>query len=117
MVVSRSQVKYIQSLSHKKFRDEAGVFVAEGPKIVGELLRVSGMRCLQAYALKEWMDGARSGTAPVLEVGEAELGRLSALATPNQVLAVFEKPVFPLPDFNKGITLVLDGIQDPGNLG
>ena len=42
---------------------------------------------------------------------------MSALATPNQVVAVFEKPVFPPPDFNKGITLVLDGIQDPGNLG
>jgi TrmH family RNA methyltransferase len=53
----------------------------------------------------------------VQEVGEAELERLSALATPNQVLAVFEKPVFPPPDFNKRITLVLDGIQDPGNLG
>ncbi len=51
------------------------------------------------------------------EVGEAELERLSVLATPNRVLAVFEKPVFPPPDFNKGITLVLDGIQDPGNLG
>jgi TrmH family RNA methyltransferase len=49
--------------------------------------------------------------------GEAELERLSALATPNQVVAIFEKPVFPQPDFNKGITLVLDGIQDPGNLG
>src|ERR1700683_1622592 len=117
MVVSRSQVKYIQSLSHKKFRDDAGVFVAEGPKIVGELLRVPGMRCRQVYATKQWMDDSRTGTVPVQEVGEAELERLSALATPNQVLAVFEKPVFPPPDFNKGITLVLDGIQDPGNLG
>jgi TrmH family RNA methyltransferase len=117
MVVSRSQVKYIQSLSHKKFRDDAGVFVAEGPKIVGELLRVPGMRCRQVYATKQWIDDSRPGTVPVQEVGEAELERLSALATPNQVLAVFEKPVFPPPDFNKGITLVLDGIQDPGNLG
>jgi TrmH family RNA methyltransferase len=117
MVVSRSQVKYIQSLSHKKFRDDAGVFVAEGPKIVGELLRVPGMRCRQLYAIKQWIDDSRAGTASVQEVGEAELERLSALATPNQVLAVFEKPVFPPPEFNKGITLVLDGIQDPGNLG
>jgi TrmH family RNA methyltransferase len=117
MVVSRSQVKYIQSLSHKKFRDDAGVFVAEGPKIVGELLRVPGMRCRQLYAIKQWIDDSRAGTASVQEVGEAELGRLSALATPNQVVAVFEKPVFSPPEFNKGITLVLDGIQDPGNLG
>jgi TrmH family RNA methyltransferase len=131
MLISKSQVKYIQSLSHKKFRDEAGVFVAEGPKVVGELLRVPGMRCRQVYAMKEWIEGtgvgisgigaergaAGAGGLPVQEVGEAELERLSALATPNQVLAVFEKPVYPPPDFNKGITLVLDGIQDPGNLG
>lgn len=131
MLISKSQVKYIQSLSHKKFRDEAGVFVAEGPKIVGELLRVPGMRCRQVFAVKRWIEengigtggisaesgAARAGALPVQEVGEAELGRLSALATANQVVAVFEKPVFPPPDFNMGITLVLDGIQDPGNLG
>lgn len=132
MLISKSQVKYIQSLSHKKFRDEAGVFVAEGPKIVGELLHMPGMRCRQVYATDEWMEGGMSvrqgsggagqgagapGALPVQEVGEAELGRMSALATPNQVLAVFEKPVFPPPEFNKGITLILDGIQDPGNLG
>jgi RNA methyltransferase, TrmH family len=124
MLVSKSQVKYIQSLSHKKFRDEAGLFVAEGPKIVGELLRVQGLRCRQVYATKEWvgengdgMGAVRVGTTQVQEVGEADLERLSALATPNQVLAVFEKPVFSAPDFNTGITLVLDGIQDPGNLG
>jgi TrmH family RNA methyltransferase len=118
MQISKSQVKYIQSLSHKKFRDEAGVFVAEGPKVVGELLRIPGMRCRQVYAIKEWIAVA-TGLAgvPVLEAGEPDLERLSALATPNQVVAVFEKPVFPPPDFNKGITLVLDGIQDPGNLG
>jgi TrmH family RNA methyltransferase len=128
MLVSKSQVKYIQSLSHKKFRDEAGVFVAEGPKLVGELVRVPRMRCRQVYAVREWIEGTFAGMVgndagagvdaiAVQEVGEAELERLSALATPNQVLAVFEKPVFSPPDFNMGITLVLDGIQDPGNLG
>jgi RNA methyltransferase, TrmH family len=118
MQISKSQVKYIQSLSHKKFRDEERVFVAEGPKVVGELLRIPGMRCRQLYAVKEWIAAAAGlSDGQVLEATESELERLSALATPNQVLAVFEKPVFPPPDFNKGITLVLDGIQDPGNLG
>ena len=55
MLVTKSQVKYIQSLGHKKFRDAEAVFVAEGPKIVEELLRVSGIRCRQVYALKEWI--------------------------------------------------------------
>lgn len=116
MRVSRSQVNYIQSLGHKKFRDEAGVFVAEGPKVVGELLGVPGMRCRQLYALGEWIASNAPGV-PAQEITQAELGRLSGLSTPNQVVAVFQKPVFAAPDFNEGITLVLDGIQDPGNLG
>ncbi|HEV3414558.1 MAG TPA: RNA methyltransferase [Puia sp.] len=117
MLVSKSQVKYIQSLSHKKFRDEAGVFLAEGPKIVDELLHLQGLRCRQVFAVQEWVAGYRGGAVPVQEVGEEDLKRLSALATPNRVVAVFEKPGFSPPDFNTGITLVLDGIQDPGNLG
>jgi TrmH family RNA methyltransferase len=117
MLVTRSQVKYIQSLSHKKFRDEQGVFVAEGPKIVGELLHVPGIKCRQIFALKEWIGGMDGKGLPVQEAGEADLERLSSLSTPNQVLALFEKPSFPAPDFNKGITLIGDGIQDPGNLG
>jgi len=145
MLISRSQVKYIQSLGHKKFRDEEGVFIAEGPKIVGELLCVPGMRCRQIYALKKWISsqddrGAAAypnaaalapnaalvpnvarvpvvARVPIQEVGEADLERCSALSTPNQVVALFEKPSFPPPEFNKGITVVLDGIQDPGNLG
>ena len=117
-MVTKSQVKYIQSLGHKKFRDEEGVFVIEGPKIVGELLRAPGMRLRQLYALKGWADPAlRALHPPAVEVSESELERLSGLSTPNQVLAVFEKPFFPPPDPGSGLSLVLDGIQDPGNLG
>jgi TrmH family RNA methyltransferase len=123
-MVTKSQVKYIQSLGHKKFRDEEGVFVVEGPKIVEELLSAPHMRLRHLYALKEWTapGPARLG-APALSPSEAvevtasELERLSGLSTPNQVLAVFEKPVFTPPDPGAGVSLVLDGIQDPGNLG
>lgn len=117
MLVTKSQVKYIQSLGHKKFRDEEGMFVAEGPKIVGELLHTPGILLQQVYALKEWISGGPTAGLPVQEVGQAELDRLSSLSTPNQVVAIFSKPVFDPPEFNKGITVVLDGIQDPGNLG
>jgi TrmH family RNA methyltransferase len=118
MLVTKSQVKYIQSLGHKKFRDGEAVFVAEGPKIVEELLRVAGIRCRQVYALKEWISAADlPEDVPVQAVSEADLERLSGLSTPNRVLALFEKPSFPLPDFHEGMTVVLDGIQDPGNLG
>ena len=117
MLISKSQVKYIQSLSHKKFRDEEGVFVAEGPKIVEELLHTPGLRCRQVFAVEAWATEERLKSLPVAEIGDTDLRRLSTQITPNQVLAVFEKPLFPAVDFNTGITLVLDGIQDPGNLG
>ena len=117
MGISKSQVKYIQSLSHKKFRDEEGVFVAEGPKIVQELLHIPRLHCRQLYGVASWLKENSLKAASVAEVEESELARISALATPNQVVALFEKPVFPPVDFNTGITLVLDGIQDPGNLG
>ena len=122
-MITRSQVKYIQSLGHKKFRDTEGVFVVEGPKIVEELLRERRLRPRQVYALREWVTGlgeeGRGASAgfPVTEVSAAELERLSGLTTPNQVVAVFEKPVFAAPDWMAGIHLVLDGIQDPGNMG
>jgi TrmH family RNA methyltransferase len=118
MPVTRSQVKYIQSLGHKKFRDAEGVFVAEGPKLAGELLAASNCRPVQLFATKEWI--AVTGLEPgglVTEVSQGELERLSGQATPNQVVGVFEKPKFNKPDWRSGLHLVLDGIQDPGNLG
>lgn len=132
MLVTKSQVKYIQSLGHKKFRDTEGVFVVEGPKITGELLRAPNMRLRAAYGLREWIAalpkdglpafdkrvaGSLVGEHGIMEVAPAELHRLSALTTPNQVVAVFEKPVFPDPSLTTGLFLVLDGLQDPGNLG
>ena len=119
MLISKTQVKYIQSLGHKKFRDAEGVFVVEGPKITGELLAVPRMRPRHIYALPGWIGRLPVGLPDdlVTEVGDVELGKLSALTTPNQVVAVFDKPVFGEVEFGSGIHLVLDGIQDPGNLG
>src|SRR5229473_3001618 len=111
----KSQVKYIQSLGQKKFRDQEEAFVAEGPKIVGELLKAPNLQLLHLFALSTF-PGPGEG-ASYTEVKESELERLSSLSTPNQVLAVFSKPVFPSPDPGSSVSLVLDGIQDPGNLG
>jgi TrmH family RNA methyltransferase len=133
MPITKSQVKYIQSLGHKKFRDQDGVFVAEGPKTVGELLNAPNIRPIQIYAMREWVATVRGEWASggvdeqlsgrvaagglLTEVSDSELERISSLSTPNQVLAIFEKPSFPPPAFNQGLSLILDGIQDPGNLG
>ena len=114
-MLSKATVKYIQSLHHKKFRDEEAVFVAEGPKLVGELLAGKTFVCRNVYALKSW----EHQTAPAAEMIEGfELEKISSLSTPNQVLAVFEKKLVEKNPVLKGkITLVLDDIQDPGNLG
>lgn len=120
---SKSTAKYIQSLQHKKFRDEEGVFFAEGPKLVNELLADGVFACRNVYALPDWVKTVsphiRPGLAEKLvPVKDFELEKISALSKPNQVLAVFEKrKTDPNPDTREKITLVLDDIQDPGNLG
>jgi len=118
----KSQVKYIQSLGQKKFRDQEGAFIVEGPKMVKELLSAPNTRPLFIYGVKEWLEGSRewlpaTAASCIIELKEGELERISSLATPNQVLAVLERPSFPSPVFNNTVSLLLDGIQDPGNLG
>lgn len=115
----KSQVKYIQSLSQKKSRDEEGVFIAEGPKIINELLSITNIQLQHLYALPGWIQQqpqTLAGTA--VEVSDHELERISQLQTPNQVLGIFCKPVFPkITSYHERLSLVLDAIQDPGNLG
>jgi RNA methyltransferase, TrmH family len=113
----KSQVKYIQSLSHKKLRDSEEVFVAEGPKLINELLSAN-IPVQQLFAVKEWIQEHRPMAVPVNEVSDSELERISLLQTPNQVLGIFKKPVFPAHrPLRNTISLMLDTIQDPGNLG
>ncbi|HEX7903391.1 MAG TPA: RNA methyltransferase [Chitinophagaceae bacterium] len=116
----KSQVKYIQSLGQKKQRDEAGVFIAEGPKIVSEMLREIPSQVQQLYAVKEWLDANKELAARVrtIEITTGDLERISQLSTPHQVLAVIKQLEIPvtLVTQNK-LTLVLDTIQDPGNMG
>ena len=119
-MLGKSQAKYIQSLGQKKVRDEEGVFVAEGPKIVAELLASSDANLLQLYALQDWIAANRNDCngVEIIEIDENDLTKISQLATPNTVLAVVKKLGTPDHFPTKGtISLVLDTIQDPGNLG
>lgn len=122
-MISKTHTKYIQSLQHKKLRDERNLFIAEGPKVVPDLLAGSKYTCREIVAVKEWLDanGALKLLHPAIsftEVNDFELEKISALSTPHHVLAVFEKrkPVMDIETAGK-ITLVLDTIQDPGNMG
>ncbi|WP_153798645.1 RNA methyltransferase [Foetidibacter luteolus] len=114
-MITKKEIKYIQSLYHKKNRDEENAFIAEGPKIVAEIFS-SGYKVLHVYALAQWIED-NPGLNAVLISGP-ELEKISQLQTPNQVLAIVEKKA-PVQYFNlqNKLTLVLDGIQDPGNLG
>ncbi len=114
-MLSKNEVKYIQSLFHKKTREVEGVFVVEGPKIVEEVL-VSDYQVRKIYAVDEWTKPANI-SAEVLRVNAVELQRISGLQTANQVLVVVEQKPCNKPELSGRLTLVLDGIQDPGNLG
>ena len=117
----KSQVKYIQNLGHKKFRDADGVFVAEGPKIVNELLQSKTLNLVKGFATENWLSAygqiIKDKETLFFRVDAKELERISFHDSPHQVLAIFTKPVFELNPAPKGLTLLLDNIQDPGNLG
>ena len=112
-VLSANKIKFIRSLSQKKYRDEHQLFIAEGEKIVEEALR-SGYNVKEVYYEKE--------------IGKDAMERISCLSSPSPVLAVIEKPDF-TPDSilhkiagnnssgRKPLYLALDGVKDPGNLG
>ena len=115
----KSKVKYIQSLGFKKFRDEVHAFVAEGPKVIRELL-LEKVNVQELFATKEWIDGNKNllTNVSITEITQQELERISFLTTPNQVLAIVKKPGDEVKINCKGkITLMLDTIQDPGNMG
>lgn len=121
-MLSKTFAKYIQSLHHKKFRDAEQAFIAEGPKVVMELIHNSSFTCIELVGLEAWLLENESALrkkykGPVHKADLADLEKISALSTPNQVLAIFKKKE-QLPPVVKGnLILLLDTIQDPGNLG
>lgn len=115
----KSKIKDIQSLAGKKYRDETGYFLMEGPKLVGELLAQDHTLVQEIYALDSWIDTnlPQLKTVPYTAVSEAELLRISQLTTPNQVVAIIKQFEYPPLQTKGHLTLVCCGIQDPGNFG
>lgn len=141
-MISKNKIKYIHSLELKKNRTKEGKFVAEGHKVVEDLLQRQPASLI--VATKEWLEGKRFGTeTEVVEVTDEELKKVSFLQHPQQVLGIFslrnskdltttEERTWEdnsagekLPSSNGGfsevnpsaLNLALDGVQDPGNLG
>ncbi len=115
-MLSKIEIKYIQSLCHKKQRQAEGLFIAEGAKLADELLQ-SDYPIKKIYATPDWVS-KHSLRSEVVTITDIELQKISALQAPNQVLVIAEQKnrVDP-PVLEHQLTLVLDGIQDPGNLG
>lgn len=122
-MLGKAQVKYIQSLSHKKLRDEEKLFIAEGPKIAAELMQENPAAVSHVYATQQWHEMNKSlvkniASSSLTVINDKELERISQLTTPNQVLLLVKQfPVADEIDLNSQLVLMLDTIQDPGNLG
>ena len=119
-MLTKNTIKLIRSLELKKFRTRENSFVAEGPKVVGDLLAV--MRPKMLFATSQWISENNTNGIDVEMVNEDELSRISFLQHPQQVLAVFPMPSYDESiDYTKELkgklTLALDSVQDPGNLG
>jgi TrmH family RNA methyltransferase len=117
-MLSKAKIKSIKSLEYKKFRDSTGLFVAEGNKIVADMIQI--FECEFVIAKSSWM--ATQGDIPAKELllgGDEDIKKVSFLKTPQDVFAVFKKPDYLIEDVNpeNQLVLALDGVQDPGNLG
>jgi len=117
-MLSQAKQKWIRSLEHKKFRQEQGLFLAEGNKCCTDLLELLPCRFLAATS--EWLASHPGlGVTEMAEATQEEIRKASLLKNPQEVLAVFEMPSYELkPEQLKGsLSLALDNVQDPGNLG
>lgn len=112
-MVSKNQIKLIASLHQKKYRDQYGLFIAEGFKVIDELLHSHFE--LQGLYQTEPLFEDRYAIQPTT-VSAVELKKMSALTVPNNCLAVFKKAPQKMPKYN-GLIVALDEVRDPGNLG
>lgn len=115
-MLSKNKIKQISALSQKKQRDEQSVFVAEGPKLVGDLLKT--FNCKELFYVSGCEFITSNNTMHQIVTAD-ELKKISSLVTPQQCLAIFEKPIYSIESnvFETELSLVLDDVQDPGNLG
>lgn len=117
MSLSKNKLKYIRSLKDKKYRAEHNTFVAEGDKLIKDLLPY--MKCQILVATTDFLENIdTSAIEEVIDVNSSQLAQASFLQNPQHALAVFYQPEYNKDsDIKDELVLALDGIQDPGNLG
>lgn len=111
--MTRAEIQFIRSLADKRTRDEEQLFVAEGRKLVEEIA-ASHLRIRNIYTTRKDFVGDN-----VEVVTDKDMERISQLKSASDTLAVVEQPRYKLDYKHLGdkLTLVLDGVQNPGNLG
>ena len=120
-MISKNLVKRLRRLELKKYREERGLFVGEGPKVVGELLSVFQPELL--YCTQEWAASHSNLDTGMVVVSDEELQHLSFLQHPQQVLGTFRLPSWEesveesASYVSANLCLGLDGVRDPGNVG
>lgn len=118
-MLTKNQIKFLNALKQKKFREENQLFIAEGSKVISELLH-SSIEVKQVYSTASAMEKIKKkSSVEYVEIKQAELERISSLTTPNEMLAVCSIPeyVLDVDALKDKLTLLLDTIRDPGNLG
>jgi TrmH family RNA methyltransferase len=117
-MISKNKIKFIQSLERKKEREETGLFIAEGVKLINELLKAN-FQLETIISTDEGLPLLEHPGTEVILTSEVEMKKISLLKTPSQILAIVKQPKeqqlsSPLPN---DFILALDTIQDPGNMG
>jgi TrmH family RNA methyltransferase len=121
-MLSKAEIKRLSRYKQSKFRNQDNLFVVEGEKMLLELLE-SEYDIQAIYAIDKWIEKNKAiiqtkGIANrIIEIDEDDLERISLLSTPNQVYSLVKIPQENFSNQTKGLTIVLDGIKDPGNLG
>lgn len=120
-MLTKAELQRLRQLREKKHREELGLFVVEGEKVVGELM-AADYPFEEIYATSAWNElhaaASARGQRPA-EISAAEMARVSHFPTPSSILAIGRiRRAELLPDaLRSGLTLALDGVQDPGNVG
>lgn len=118
MSLSKNKIKYIRSLNEKKFRTEHGTFVAEGKKLVTDLLQTC--QCQFLAGLPDILEEMSPlSTEEIIEATTDELEKASHLKTAPQIIGVFYQSKYDIEkiELSDKLHLILDGVQDPGNMG
>ena len=117
MSLSKNEIKLVKSLQIKKYRDLNRLFVVEGVKLVQELLQQTHFKIDGIFYTKDFEESIPNNIHS-FEITNSELERISGLKNPNRVLAVVKYPTEQPIDFTAdNLVLVLDNVNDPGNLG